>query len=199
MTVVRSAGEVTALPSTHVDQYRDLGLAAGLAKVLDGLDSAAAAPQGIAVLPVVSAPQGARIVPNPIVAREGLSIVQYLASGTDGGLTGHRAAALAEVRLGLLARMLDLAVERLSGRTFAGVPLIDQQLVAGAVANVLTDLDLLAAAQYDDNTAADLHERVTEAGWTVTKLFGAEGYIADHPVRCLYVSALVADIWIPRR
>jgi len=199
MTVVRSAGEVTALQSMNVDQYRDLGLAVGLAEVLDGLDPAAAGPQGIAVLPVVSAPEGARIVPNPIVAREGLSIVQYLTPGTGGGLTGHRAAALAEVRLGLLARMLDLAVERLSGRTFAGVPLIDHQLVAGAVANVLTDLDLLAATQYDDNTGADLHERVTEAGWTVTKLFGAEGYIADHPVRCLYVSALVADIWIPRR
>ncbi|MFD1046228.1 acyl-CoA dehydrogenase family protein, partial [Kibdelosporangium lantanae] len=96
-----------------------------------------------------------------------------------------------------LARMLDLAVERLSGRTFAGVPLIDQQLVAGAVADVVTDLELLRAAHYE-KSAADLHERVTEAGWTVTRMFGAEGYVADHPVRALYVSALVADIWIPR-
>jgi hypothetical protein len=176
----------------------DMGLAAGLAAVLDGLDPAVEAPHGIAVLPVANAPEGARIVPNALVAREGMSVVRYLAPGPGRGLTGDRAAALAEVRLGLLARMLDLAVERLSGRTFAGVPLIDQQLVVGAVADVLTELDLLRATR-SDSAAADLHERVTDAGWTVTRMFGAEGYIADHPARCLYVSALVADIWIPRR
>lgn len=176
-----------------------IDLATGLSGVLDGLDAASAAPQGIAVLPTGSVPKGARIVPHPIAAREGLALVRFPAPGPGGGLTGRRAAALAEVRLALLARMLDLAVERLSARTFAGVPLIDHQLVVGAVATVRTDLELLAASEYDDAVASDLHERVTEAGWTVTKMFGAEGYIADHPVRCLYVSALVADIWIPRR
>jgi len=113
------------------------------------------------------------------------------------GLVGRRAAALAEVRLAVLRQMLELAIARLAGRSFAGVPLIEQQLVIGALADVVTGAEL-ASSLSDDAPAAARHEWLTEAGWTVTKFFGAEGYIADHPVRSLYVSTLVADVWIAR-
>jgi hypothetical protein len=171
-------------------------LALGLADVLGGLDIAATAPRGVAVLPVADVPDGAEVVSNPLAAREGLALVRI--PGADGpGLVGRRAAALAEVRLTVLAQMLELAVDRLAGRSFAGVPLIEQQLVVGALADVVTGVEL-ASSLADDAPVAARHEWLTEAGWTVTKFFGAEGYIADHPVRSLYVSTLVADVWIAR-
>ncbi|MBX7266516.1 hypothetical protein KIF24_11045 [Micromonospora sp. Llam7] len=115
------------------------------------------------------------------------------------------------MRIGVLTSLLHLAVERLAGRTFRGVPLIEQQLVVGAVADVVTELELSAAALDDTRdghdggdtappveVAACWHERLTEAGWTVARLLGAEGYLATHPARSLYVSTLVADVWVPR-
>jgi hypothetical protein len=171
-------------------------LGVGLADVLAGLDIAATAINGVAVVPAGDVPDGAQVVPHSLAEREGLALIRI--PFTHGpGLVGRRAAALAEVRLGLLRQMLDLAVERLAGRTFAGVPLIDQQLVIGALADVVTGVEV-ASSLADDAPAAARHEWLTEAGWTVTKFFGAEGYIADHPVRSLYVSTLVADVWIAR-
>lgn len=168
----------------------------GLAEVLAGLDIAASAPRGVAVVPASDLPAGAEVVPHALAAREGLALVRI--PDADGpGLLGRRAAALAEVRLAVLRQMLDLAVERLAGRTFAGVALIEQQLVVGALADVVTGIEV-ASALTEDAPVAARHEWLTEAGWTVTKFFGAEGYIADHPVRSLYVSTLVADVWIAR-
>jgi hypothetical protein len=189
-----------------LDGYRDLGrragLAAGLAAVLDGLDPAEAAPQGVAVLPATGVPRGARVVPHALAAREGLAVVRFPPSGAPParGLAGARAAELAAVRLGVLTRLLDAAVRRLENRHFAGVPLIKQQLVVGAVADVVTALELAAATTpgTDPADAADQHERLTSAGWTVARFFGAEGYVADHPARALHVSTLVADVWVPR-
>lgn len=185
---------------------RALDLAAGLAAVLDGLDPRTAAPDGMALLPVGTPAPHAHTLPHPFAARDGLMLVRFPrpsgARGQDRGLTGPRAAALAAVRIGLLSGLLDAAAHRLAGRTFAGTRLIDQQLVVGAVADVLTELDLAAAARLDPATAAEVaaaqHERLTEAGWTVARFFGAEGYLADHPVRSLYLSALAADVWLPR-
>jgi Acyl-CoA dehydrogenase, C-terminal domain len=185
---------------------REHGLAAGLAAVLDGLDPAAYAPQGLAALPAAAVPEGQSVLPNALAAREGISLVRRppgaQGAGPGGGLPPIRCAALAAVRIGLLDRMLALATARLAARRFGGVPLIEQQLVVGAVADVVAEIEAAAAAPYRQDTPAEAtaarHERLTEAGWTVTRFFGAEGYIADHPVRCLYVSALVADVWVPR-
>ncbi len=193
------------------DLGRDHGLAAGLAAVLDGLDPAASAPNRLAVLPATaSLPGGALVLANALAAREGLAVVRFPAgragAGLTGaacarGLTGQRAAALAAVRLGLLTRMLDQAVARLASRRSGGIALIDRQLVAGTVADVAAGIELSAALRLDEapaEVAAAQHDRLTDAGWAVTRLFGAEGYIADHPARSLYVSALVADVWVAR-
>jgi hypothetical protein len=184
---------------------REAGLAAGLAAVLEGLDPATAAPAGVAVLPSVDVPPGARVVPHALAAREGLTLVRFPPSGatrTGPGLDDRRAAALAAVRLGVLAGLLDTAVDRLAGRRYGGVALIEQQLVVGAVADVVIELESAAATLCDDDPPAEVvaaqHERLTAAGWTVTRFFGAEGYLADHPVRSLYVSTLVADVWVRR-
>lgn len=183
---------------------RDLGgkagLAAGLAAVLDGLDPAAEAPGGAAVLPADTVGGGAVVLPHPFAALEGLALVRLARTGTGPGLTGRRAARLAAVRVGVLSRMLDTAVDRLTARRFGGLPLIEHQLVGAAVADVVTEIEVASAAPADDSAEAawDRHERLTEAGWTVTRLFGAEGFITDHPARSLYLSALTADLWLAR-
>ncbi|MFC8453503.1 acyl-CoA dehydrogenase family protein [Kitasatospora sp. NPDC057223] len=188
----------------YLDLGREGGLAAGLAAVLDGLDPAAAAPGAVALLPAASAPPGAELLTHPFAALEGLALVR-LAAGTTAtgpGLTGPRAAALAAVRIGLLSRMLDAAVRRLEARRFGGLPLVDRQLVGAALADVATEIEVATAAAGRPDAPAeavrDQHERLTEAGWTTTRLFGAEGYLTDHPVRCLHLSALAADLWLAR-
>ncbi|MEU0128142.1 acyl-CoA dehydrogenase family protein [Streptomyces sp. NPDC006289] len=186
------------------DIGRDGGLAAGLAAVLEGLDPAAEAPGGAAVLPAAAVGAGgagsAEVLPHPFAALEGLAVVRFGGSVAGPGLTGRRAARLAAVRAGLLSRMLDTAVERLTDRRFGGIPLIDHQLVGGSVADVVTEIAVTSAAPESDSAEAvwDRHERLTEAGWVTTRLFGAEGYITDHPVRALYMSALAADLWLAR-
>ncbi|MDG4830661.1 acyl-CoA dehydrogenase family protein [Solwaraspora sp. WMMD1047] len=200
------------------DLGRDHGLAAGLAAVLDGLDPVVVAPQRVAVLPADELPAGAQVLPHPLAARDGLALVRFPAAAgrdrTSGtGLRGRPALALAAVRIGVLSGLLHLAVQRLAGRAFRGVPLIDQQLVVGAVADVVAELEFSAAALDDSagpsageggdprpsvEVAAGWHERLTEAGWNVSRLLGAEGYLATHPARSLFVSALVADVWLPR-
>jgi hypothetical protein len=190
-------------PAEYRDLGRTRGLAAGLAAVLDGLDPAAVAPDGLAVLPADGVPAGARVLPHPLAARDGLTLVRFPAAAGP-GLRGRTALALAAVRIGVLTARLDLAIERLAGRTFRGVPLLEKQLVVGAVADVVTELDLATAALAGDAAelpvavAAAWHERLTDAGWTVSRLLGAEGYLATHPGRSLYVSTLVADVWLPR-
>ncbi|WP_327674862.1 acyl-CoA dehydrogenase family protein [Kitasatospora sp. NBC_00458] len=193
--------------------YRDLGreggLAAGLAAVLDGLDPAATAPGGVAVLPADGAggTGGTEVLPHPFAALDGLALVRFAAGTTGPGLTGRTAAALTAVRIGVLSGLLDAAVQRLSARSFGGVPLIDHQLVGGSLADVVTETELAWAAAVREAGAASpapagaawaRHERLTEAGWAATRLFGAEGYLTDHPARSLHLSALTADLWLAR-
>lgn len=188
------------------ERFRDLGrergLAAGLAAVLEGLDPAAEAPGAAAVLPRSAVGADADVRPHPFAALDGLALVRFARSGAapGPGLTGRRAALLAAVRVGVLARMVDAAVERLSARQFGGVPLIEHQLVGGALADLVTEMETDASTP--DSPSAEAawarHERLTEAGWAATRLFGAEGYVTEHPARCLYLSALTADLWLAR-
>lgn len=121
---------------------------------------------------------------------------------------------LAAVRLGLTRRLLDAAVEHLSERYGGGEPLVRKQLVTGTTADVISGIELLgqyasllaagsraagapAAGASQLAALADLHARITDLDVEVIGLFGAAGFIADHPVRALYVSALVASTWVP--
>ena len=207
----------------HLGHCRWLGrakaIAAGLAAVLEGCDIAAAAPEGVALLPADAVPHGAVVVPHPFAYREGLALVRFPGAAADGngdggaigsaagsaaapaGLAGAPAAALAAVRLGVLEAALDAALERLAARRFGGVPLIDLQLVSGAIADATTEIELAAASigPADSVDAAwHRHERLTEAGWTVARLFGGQGYLVEHPARGLHLSALAADVWLAR-
>jgi alkylation response protein AidB-like acyl-CoA dehydrogenase len=104
------------------------------------------------------------------------------------------------VRLGLTHRMLDLAVAHLAGRLSDGAPLTARQLVQAAIADVATALETCwhgLAVATDTPGAAWLHARLDRADLTVAGLFGAAGYLLDHPVRCLHVAALVREAWAP--
>jgi hypothetical protein len=192
---------ITSTLTRYRELTRSAGLAAGLAAVLDGIAPAIATPRGLAILPTGQVPAEATVLFHPFAAREGLVLVRMPDRGGS-GLPARHCAALAAVRSELLAGMLALAVRRLSERTFAGTPLIGQQLVVGQIADVVAGLEVLdeALLAVDGDTGpatlVALHEQLGELGWQVIQFFGAEGYIADHPVRALHLSALVADVWV---
>jgi alkylation response protein AidB-like acyl-CoA dehydrogenase len=107
----------------------------------------------------------------------------------------------AAVRVGLVRHHLDAAVEHLTGRTGGGEPLIRKQLNQGTIADVLAGVEALrryletVALSPATASVVDIHEQLSALGWEVTKLFGAAGFMADHPVRALYVADLVANTW----
>lgn len=180
------------------------GLAAGLAAVLDGRDVAATAPGRYAALPARALPERESVVvlKHGLAEREEVLFAQLPSPRPPAGAAlAEIGALLAAVRLGVLRRTLDLAVEHLSTRESGGEPLIRRQLLTGAIADVMAEVELLREqipGFRDPAALGDLHARIDELGWLVTKLFGAAGYIADHPVRALYVSALCANTWIGR-
>lgn len=203
MTVLNTAD--TALPAAARECERigrTAGLAAGLAAVLVGRDVAAIAPGRYAAVPAAPDTESPGVRRHSLADREGIVFAECQGerppASTDLAEIG---ALLAAVRLGVMRHLLDLAVAHLSERDSGGEPLIRKQLVTGAVADVIAGVELLreqALAQRDPVALGDLHTRIDDLGWQTAKLFGASGYIADHPARALYVSALCANTWSGR-
>jgi hypothetical protein len=112
---------------------------------------------------------------------------------------------LVAVRLGVTRRMLGLAAAHLGGRRSEGAPLTARQLVQAAIADVATAIEAchhgLRVAGTDPAAAtaaaAWMHTRLDRADRTVSEMFGAAGYLRDHPVRSLHVVALVREVWAP--
>jgi hypothetical protein len=181
---------------------RDAGLAAGLAAALAGTPVQATAPGRYAAVPEADVPDGQSVRRHSLADREGIVFVECP------GERPHRGHGLVElgrllaaVRLGLVRRLLDQAVEHLGGRIVGDEPLLRKQLITGAIADVMAEVELLRAyadTQHEPEAVGELHLKLDELGWQVTQLFGAAGYIAEHPVRALHVSTLVANTWIDR-
>ncbi len=172
----------------------DDGLAAGLARALAGVDVAAVAPGRFAAVPREGLPREASAATSSLADADG--IVFLRCPGTGDALPV--ALRLAAVRIGVTRRLVDLAVAHLSDRVSGGEPLIRKQLVTGAIADAVTTIEALRRYPQSARpvSLADLHDRISALDWSVAMLFGASGYIADHPVRSLYVSALVANTWM---
>ncbi|MFC0541217.1 acyl-CoA dehydrogenase family protein [Kutzneria chonburiensis] len=182
---------------------RDEGLAAGLAAALSGTEVTAAAPGSFAAVPAASVADGAEIRTHSLADRED---IVFLACPGERPAADYTLAEigrlLAAVRIGTVRRLLDEAIAYLSERTVADEPLIRKQLITGTVGDVAAELELArayASVPLAPDALADLHSTLDELGWQVTQLFGAAGYVADHAVRALYVSALVANTWIDRK
>jgi hypothetical protein len=197
-----STGQMSTAMGECERLARDEGLAAGLAMALAGIEAVATAPGRFAAVPCPDAPAGTPVRTDSMADREGIVFVECPGerpAGTHSLVEVGRM--LAAVRLGIVRRMLDQAVQHLTDRVVGDEPLIRKQLVTGTVADVMAEIELLrgyADAQHDPEALGDLHARLDEMGWQVAKLFGAAGYIADHPARVLYVSALVANTWVDR-
>ncbi|RKN05108.1 acyl-CoA dehydrogenase family protein [Streptomyces radicis] len=181
---------------------RDEGLAAGLAMAIAGAEVATTAPGRWAAVPAESVRAGAEVRHDSLAAREGVTFLacQGRPPAAPASLA-EIGRLLAAVRLGLVRRLLDHAVEHLSERVAGDEPLIRKQLITGTVADTMAEVELLreqAHAPHDPAALSDLHLRLDELGWQVLTLFGAAGYLADHPARALHVSFLVANTWIDR-
>lgn len=200
------------------------GLHAGLCRVLDHTSAVPCSATGLTLLPSGAHTRVTRwrlphtdlgreatvtVLPHPLAATERLELVRLSAPSANhrptDAATDHvvalAAVLLAAVRIGLVARMTRLAVAHLSSRESEGRPLIERQLLHGAIADAVAALELcrhtLARHTYASIGAInDAHAQLSQVGWSVTTLFGGSGYLREHPVRSLYVAELVHDAWV---
>jgi Acyl-CoA dehydrogenase, C-terminal domain len=132
-----------------------------------------------------------RLAPPP---RQSQDTDTYTGTDTD----TETAILLAAVRLGVTARLLDLAIEHLTARQVEGAPLTDKQLIQVAVAEAAASLELCRRGLSSAGTLAaaeQLHERLAETGWSVVTLFGASGFLREHAALQYYAAELVHDAW----
>ncbi|MFJ2865086.1 hypothetical protein [Kitasatospora sp. NPDC087314] len=121
---------------------------------------------------------------------------------------------LAWLRLGASERLREACLAYLAARQVEGSSLLLQQLVKGALADVLIDhleiegvLDDLADGSGPDDSPlapglpldgpalARLQAQITQADRALLRLLGAYGFTAEGPGRAAYASELLADVY----
>jgi hypothetical protein len=188
------------------------GLAAGLALALAALD-AGAAPGGVAALPAEAVPAGSgtEVIRHDMAHAEGIAFIRPTTrrSVPAEELTAL-AARLGAVRIGATLHLMERVATHLSRRTFGGEPILAKQLVQAALADALVTTETarcgLATATGSDpststaNRAAivDIHDRLTQVDWQLSRMLGASGYVGRNPACGAYVSRLVANCWVAR-
>src|SRR5262245_32150262 len=116
---------------------RNEGLAAGLAVALAGAEVDATAPGPYAAVPARDVPAGAAVYAHSLADREDIAFMACPGerpAGTLGQVEVGRL--IAAVRLGVVRRLLDEAVEHLSGRVVGDEPLVRKQLIVGTIADI---------------------------------------------------------------
>ncbi|WP_327322114.1 hypothetical protein OG735_06150 [Streptomyces sp. NBC_01210] len=157
-------------------------------------------PTGHAVVPVAQLPEA----PPPLAPLEGCGLAFVRADPVRASQNpdDQRAlvAALAWLRLGLSRRLLDACFGHLGKRTAHDEPLMHQQLIKGALADVATAQmeaeTVLLAAGLDTAMLGDLHHQITGADRMLLRLLGAFGFTVDGPGREALLSELIADAYI---
>lgn len=163
---------------------------------------------------------GERVTVRPgprheLAEREGLEVLQVVpregldegldAAGPGPGPDSRERLALAgtlyaALRAGLAEALLERAVAHVAGRRSGERPLIERQLVRAKIADCVAAIRacelLLTTSGADPYAAYELHRRLDAADAALTNLFGGAGYLADHPVRSLYVAAYVGSLWV---
>ncbi|MGY0057642.1 acyl-CoA dehydrogenase family protein [Streptomyces sp. LZ34] len=173
--------------------------------------SAASSPEMRGWLMAGRAVPGERVTVRPgprheLAEREGLKVLQVVPDAADGpgpeardrlALAGTLFAAL---RAGLAEALLEQAVAHAAGRRSGDRPLLERQLVRAKIADCVAAVRacelLLTTSGADPYAAHELHRRLDVADAALTNLFGGAGYLADHPVRSLYVAAYVGSLWV---
>jgi hypothetical protein len=177
--------------------FRD-GLAAGIRSIVDDGDPVPCTPNGLTLVPVAYAERlgpTATVLSHPLAEAEGLVLVRVVPPPDPP--PGRRRLALVSVRLGVTQRMLQVAAHHLAGRSSDGAPLTSRQLVRAAIADVVTTIETCRHGLdvCGPEAATWMTARLDHADRTIVDLFGAAGYLRDHPARCLHVAALLSDAW----
>ncbi len=137
---------------------------------------------------------------GPLVAVRAVALPGVPGQPAPAGRRAAVARALGYVRLGLAMGLRDAAQEYLAGRTAGEVPLLQQQMVKGSLADATLDL-LLARAQLDEGepsaaASARAHGRITDAGRTLLGLLGASSFVAGGPGSIAHHSELLENALI---
>ncbi len=214
---------MTAATMTTLSGCRQAARTAGLVpaltmlcdEVLPGL--LPCGPAGHAVVPVEVAASADRVWLDGSVSDRAGGTEKTLSTValTEGALTmlHHRPAArtetaddgtawalgLAWLRLGLSEGLRDACVRYLAGRSAGDSPLLQQQLVKGAIADVLIEqLEVRAVLTGTESTTtrlAHLQEQITLADRTLLRLLGASGFLAGGPGEVAHLSELLAEAY----
>ncbi|MEU0119342.1 hypothetical protein ABZ137_38105 [Streptomyces bobili] len=106
------------------------------------------------------------------------------------------------LRLGLSERLRDAVIAQLRPRLFGGTPLLQHQLLRGALADVTIEhleiYGMLTETQPGPVHLGELHRRIGRADRTLLRSFGAAGFLATGPGAPAYVSELLGDLYQPR-
>jgi hypothetical protein len=101
------------------------------------------------------------------------------------------------LRLGLSEGLLDACVRYLDSRACGDSTVLRQQMVKGAVADVLIEqLEVHAVLTgVDAPGPAHLHQQITVADRALLRLLGASGYLADEAGETAYLSEVLAEAY----
>lgn len=103
------------------------------------------------------------------------------------------------LRLGLSEGLLDTCTRYLGDRGVGDATLLQQQLVKGAIADVLIEhLEVRAVLTGTEPTAATLthlQEQITLADRTLLRLLGASGFLAGGPGEVAHLSEILAEAY----
>lgn len=208
------------LPTVAAVARRE-GLAAGLTAAFDLREPVACSPQGRTLVPPGLLPmvgswsiggiayQAARcrveIEPHALARLEHLELVRVTPiMPADAGSTGRSgsggATTLVAVRAGLDRGLLGHAIGELSRRTSNGAPLTERQLVRAEIAEIAVVVETVESALAAGLTAVQAplwHDELDRADQALARLFGAAGYLDDHPARALRLVTLLRDVTAP--
>jgi len=105
------------------------------------------------------------------------------------------------LRLGSSEGLLDACTAYLGERHTGESSLLHQQMVQGAIAEVLIDHLEIRAVLADAHpghlspaTLADLHDRITWADRALLRLLGASGFVAGGPGQVAQISEILAEV-----
>ncbi|MDG4792813.1 hypothetical protein [Micromonospora sp. WMMD1082] len=150
---------------------------------------------------------GVATVPLPGPVRDaGLMAFRGLPGPDGAGWAPYRTwlLGLAWLRLGTSAGLLDQIRAHLAGRRAADGPLLRQQLVRATLAEAVTDQLTVQALLTDVDPVADpvadlvqAHHQLTASDHALLPVLGAAGFTEDGPGREVYLSHLLADVYLP--
>ncbi|WP_217166775.1 hypothetical protein [Streptomyces sp. AC512_CC834] len=199
----------------HCREARDHARTDGLVPALTLLTRALSpkapprGPRGHAVLPKELLDEFAAMEAEGDEHREddvpvpGLTVLRSSGAGApDGPEPQLWGAGLAWLRLGMSERLREACMAHLGARQVEGTSLLMQQMVKGALADVLIDhlevegvLSELTDGSGDDRVLDRLQDQITRADRTLLRLFGAHGFTQDGPGPTAHASELLADVY----